>query len=285
MAVSGRELPADSAPSDAVAGYVALEPRRGLFGDVADEIRWMFTGRKGWLFGVITNLAIASAFAVMQNYDPHAVDDIRVNGLAVAIVTFSLAGVISTNQLGSDADRVRNSLERGDTVLRILLMKGAALMTIMLPVGVGIAAGLRASQGKYVAAGHAVIAITGVIVFWVGVGGLASVLAPYRPLKLRLRLQLLRERRDVVHWGLCMLLPYGIWLILWPGILWQLDWVSSRYILARHLLFGRGQGALYVYSLLMLMIGIAYGVGALLLAQLYANKYPTHLENDLRRES
>jgi hypothetical protein len=108
----------------------------------------MFTGRKGWLVGVIANLAIASVFAVFQNYDPHAVDDIRVNGLTVAIITFTLAGVISTNQLGSDADRVRNSLERGDSVFRILLLKGAALMTIMLPVAVAVSVGFRIALGN-----------------------------------------------------------------------------------------------------------------------------------------
>ncbi|HXA31675.1 MAG TPA: hypothetical protein VNV87_05420 [Acidimicrobiales bacterium] len=119
-----------------------------MVADTVDELRWMFTGRKGWLVGVIANLAIASVFAVFQNYDPHAVDDIRVNGLTVAIITFTLAGVISTNQLGSDADRVRNSLERGDSVFRILLLKGAALMTIMLPVAVAVSVGFRIALGN-----------------------------------------------------------------------------------------------------------------------------------------
>src|SRR5205823_2408795 len=79
-----------------------------------------FTGRKGWLVGIAGNLALGLAYVGLTRYDPHRAGDLKIANIGVAVTLYVLADVITTNQLGSDSERVVTSLERGDTIPRIL---------------------------------------------------------------------------------------------------------------------------------------------------------------------
>jgi hypothetical protein len=110
-----------------------LEPRAGLWWDILDELRWTWSGRKGWLLGMLGNLAFAIGYLLITDYDPHVSGDIKVANVGLAVVLWCLADPINTNQLGNDSERVVNSLTAGDSVGRILAIKNIALAVLLLP--------------------------------------------------------------------------------------------------------------------------------------------------------
>ena len=94
------------ATDDAAVGSApATEPRAGLFDDVKDELRWTFSGRKGWLLGMAFNLVVALVVIGYQRYDPHVSGDIKIANIGIAVVVYVRASTLATNQLGADADR------------------------------------------------------------------------------------------------------------------------------------------------------------------------------------
>jgi hypothetical protein len=68
----------------------------------------------------------------------HRPGDIKIGNIGVAVVLYFLADVVNTNQLGSDRDRVLASLEDGDTVGRILVIKNLALAVMLLPLALAV---------------------------------------------------------------------------------------------------------------------------------------------------
>ncbi len=62
-----------------------------------------------------------------------------------------LADVINTNQLGADADRVADRLERGHGVTHELLLKNSALAVLLLPLTVLISVSVRVVLAPYLA--------------------------------------------------------------------------------------------------------------------------------------
>ena len=63
----------------------ATEPRLGLLRDIVDELRWTFTGRKGWLVGIAGNLAMGLAYVGLTRYDPHRAGDLKIANIGVAV--------------------------------------------------------------------------------------------------------------------------------------------------------------------------------------------------------
>ncbi|HWC39862.1 MAG TPA: hypothetical protein VG476_15100, partial [Acidimicrobiales bacterium] len=158
----------------------AAEPRVGLLRDVIDELRWTFSARKGWLIGILGNLALAIGYVGYNHYDPHHVDDLRIANIGAAVVVWVLSSVLSTNQLGSDSDRVRTSLERGDSVPRILAIKNLALSLLLVPLAIAISVAVRIPLERWRLLPHAVMLDVGAVFFWMGIGSVVSVLLPYR---------------------------------------------------------------------------------------------------------
>ena len=97
----------------------ALGPRLGVVGDVADEIRWTFTKRWGWIGQILLILAIGLPVVMAMAWNPTH-DDVRVSGFATSMAGWVLASALNTNQLGFDADRAAASFRAGDTAWRIL---------------------------------------------------------------------------------------------------------------------------------------------------------------------
>ena len=63
----------------------ATEPRLGLLRDIVDELRWTFTGRKGWLVGMAGNVAMGLAYVGLTRYDPHRAGDLKIANIGVAV--------------------------------------------------------------------------------------------------------------------------------------------------------------------------------------------------------
>jgi hypothetical protein len=196
---------------DAAAGSAsATEPRAGLVDDVKDELQWTFTGRKGWLLGMVFNLVVAIVVTGYERYDPHVQGEIKIANIGVAIVIYVLAGTLATNQLGADAERVVNSLERGDRVSRILSLKNIALAVLMVPVALLVSVIVRVLVDRWRLLPHTAMYDIGAVFVWLGLGNLVSVTLPYRPISLRARL---KARPTWIRWAVRQAIPYALFYL------------------------------------------------------------------------
>jgi len=186
----------------------ATEPRLGLCGDVADELRWTFSGRRGWLLGMAGNLLVALVVVGYQHYDPHVSGDIKIAYVGIAVVLFVLADTINTNQLGADADRVVASLVRGDSVRRILAIKNLALAVLLVPVALLVSLLVRILVDRWRLVSHTAMYDIGSVFLWLGLGDAVSVLLPYRPISLRARL---KARASWKRWAVRQAAPYVLY--------------------------------------------------------------------------
>jgi hypothetical protein len=265
--------PPEPTPAPPTATAVT-EPRAGILADVADELRWTFSGRKGWLIGIGFNLVIAGIYVGYTHYDPHVRDNVKVAGIATGVAVWVLADVVNTNQLGSDADRVRASLQRRDRVSRILALKSLALAVLLLPFTCAISIGVRLAIDRWRSVPHAVMLDIWVVFVWLGAGAIVSVVLPYDPIPLRDRW---RQRRTWLRWAVCLAVPYAA-----LGVIRWLAWPADR--VARHLL-GDPHRHLLGYAFVYLCWGLVVWGICLGLAELYAGAAPGRLERDLERRS
>jgi hypothetical protein len=255
-------------------GQPATEPRLGLLLDVVDELRWTFSARKGWLIGIAGNLVIAAAYIGFTRYDPHRSGDLRITNIAVAVVVWTLADVVNTNQLGSDADRVVASLEAGDSVPRILAIKNLALAVLLVPLALMISVLVRVLVGRWHYLLHPVITDVGAVFLWFGVGNVFSVLLPFHPMSLRARL---KARPTWRRWAICQAAPYFAVIVVMPVV--HLPYVA----LYHYHVFGRYLPNIVKYSLAYLAIALVCWLLGLWLSWLYARFSRTRLVADLGR--
>jgi len=255
-----------------------LEPRVGLWGDILDELRWTWAGRKGWLVGMLGNLVFAIGYLLVTDYDPHMSDDIRVANVGLAVVLWCLADPINTNQLGSDSERVVNSLRAGDSVSRILAIKNIALAVLLVPFALLVSTIHWLLAGRWHLVPHTVVADLGAVFLWMGVGSVVSVLLPYPPLRIRARVKALLARRSVIRYAACLAAPYVLWLgiVKVLHIPWNQIW--------DHRLLGSRVADLPKYALVYLGISLVYWVIGLSIASVYDRRFPGRLIRDLERE-
>jgi hypothetical protein len=252
----------------------AEEPRIGLLGDLADELRWMLSARKGWLIGILGNLAIALIYVGFTHYDPHRAGDVRIANVGVIVVVWTLSDVVNTNQLGSDGDRVVASIEDGDSVARILAIKNLSLALLLVPLALLISVVLRLLVGRWHLFPHTALTDVGAVFLWLGVGSVISVLLPYRPISLRARL---RARSSWRRWALCQAAPYVAVGIVVP--LLHLPYFALYHF---HPLGAYSHYFIY-YSLIYLAIALGVWLVGLWLASRYARAARSRLISDLRR--
>ena len=202
-----------------------MKPRLGLFEHIIDELRWTFTGRRGWVIGMGFNLALALVFVSYQDYDPHAPGDIKVANVGLAVTAWVLAGTVSTNHLGSDVDRVVAHLNAGHSMRRILMVKQLALAALLVPFAFAITVLQRVISDRWHRLDVAFIYDIGVVFYWMGVGSFFSVFLPYRPISVRHRLGHLRNarrspehRRHVARYGIVQAVPYLLFYAAMPMV-------------------------------------------------------------------
>ena len=257
----------------AVGSAPATEPRAGLLDDVKDELHWTFSGRKGWLLGMLFNLLVAIVVIGYQRYDPHVSGDIKIANIGIAVVVYVLAGTLATNQLGADAERVINSVERGDRVSRILAIKNVSLAVMLIPVALLVSVVVRILVDRWrLMPNTALYDIAGVFV-WLGLGNLISVMLPYRPISLRARL---KARWTWLRWGLRQAVPYVLYYLGAPLLL-----TFPAVIIHVLKVFGRRDSLWYpLVSLATALVGWQVG---LWLASVWAERHRRRFEAELRR--
>jgi hypothetical protein len=252
----------------------AMEPRLGLFGDILDELAWTFRGRKGWMLGILLSLVEAWGYLALTQGDPRHFGDIKSANIAVAVGVWVLANPINTNQLGNDIEREVASLHAGDSVGRILAIKGLALAILLVPLLFLITIVHRLFIGRWTLLGHTLVWDIGAVFLWLGVGSVVSVLLPFRTIATQVRL---KARKTWLRYGLHQAAMYAGFFVLLPlhllfVTLWGL-WV-----------FGRPSDHYLDYGLLYLAMGfITWAVG-LAIADLYGRRCRAQLLADLHRD-
>jgi hypothetical protein len=190
--------------------------RPSVWETVTSELRWTLRGRIGWLAGIGVNLLAAVGFVAYGVYDTKQ-SDLRVAGLATGIALWVLADVINTNQFGSDAERVAAELEAGRPMWLVIIARNASLAFVLVPLTIMVSVVARLAVDRWRSIPAAVMLDLFVVSMWLGIGSIASVLLPYRPITF---LERWRARRSWVRWGVCLGLPYlvllGIGALSWP---------------------------------------------------------------------
>lgn len=259
---------------DAAVGIApATEPRAGLIDDVKDELQWTFSGRKGWLLGMGFNLLVALVVIGYQRYDPHVSGDIRIANIGIAVVVYVLAGTLATNQLGADADRVINSVERGDRVSRILALKNVSLALLMVPVALLVSVIVRILVDRWRLLPNTVMYDIAAVFVWLGLGNLVSVVLPYRPISLRARL---KARSTWLRWGVRQAVPYVLYYLGAPLLL-----TLPAVILHLQETFGRRDSVWY--PIVTLANSLVAWLVCLGLASVWADRHRPRFEAELRR--
>jgi hypothetical protein len=267
-----------------------LEPRVGLLGDVLDELRWTWAGRKWWLVAMVGNFATAVAYLLYTNYDPHVAGDIKGANVGLSVVLYCLADQINTNQLGNDGERVVNSLKGGDSVRRILVIKNLALALILYPIALLVTVIHEATAGSFRLFLHSAVVDLGAVFLWMGVGSVVSVILAYPPIKLvhvvrswppiKLgpRIKAILARRGIVRYALAMAAPYALWygIVKVLHLPWKAIW--------DHRLLGPRLADFIGYSFVYLGLCLAYWLLGLWLAGVYDRRYPQRVIHDLQRE-
>jgi hypothetical protein len=166
-----------------------------------------------WLVGVGANLTLSLLWLLWLPLTGHSRED-WVILVGNYFATFILADVTTTNVLGLDAQRVRESLHAGTPVRRVLLTKNLALLIIVgVPTLIVTAILTADSEPLY----RLAVTLPGVafpILTWLGVGNIVSVLLPVSAVPLRQRWherhRPVRTGRWLFHLGLPYLLLYAV---------------------------------------------------------------------------
>jgi hypothetical protein len=257
----------------AVLSGTELEPRLGLVGDVADEIRWTFTKRLGWIGQILLNLAIGLPIVFAMAWNSHR-DGVRVSGFATSIAGWVLASALNTNQLGFDADRAAASFRSGDTAWRVLFLKNLSVFVVLTPPILLLSTILRLTVAHPPdAIPIALIRDVADITVWLGFGSLLSVLLPFRPLGIRGRWE---TPSSWVRFAVCVGAPYAVYYALLKS------WHVPELAVADRL-FHHARHHVLAYSLTLLVWGFVTWSLGLVLAEVYYQCWPKKLEDDLDR--
>jgi hypothetical protein len=271
-------LPGPKAPEPVLDGdgtaFPAEPPALHPLDEVDDELRWTFHERRGWLIGIGVNLVVAGIWVGYTHYQPHSHDSFRIAGIAAGVALWVLANVVTTNQLGADAERVAHNLEHGRSVAHELALKNAALATLLLPLTVVVSVGTRLALDRWRAIPHSVILDLAVVVIWMGMGNVVSALLPYRPIRLVERWQ---RRRSWLRWILCLAVPYALYYVhRW--IVWPMNRFDHH-----HDLLGDDGRNLMAYSLLALGWSLVVWSLSLGFVRWYSTARHDRLDRDLHR--
>jgi hypothetical protein len=188
---------------------------QALWRQVVAELRWSFTPPWIWLTGVALNLALSLVWLAAEplNLRPHT-DLAIVVGSYFAV--FILADVTTTNVLGADAQRVRQSMVNQVSLRRILLLKNLTLLIIVgLPTLIVTAILTVTSEADH----RVIVTLPGVafpIMTWLGVGNIVSVALPVAVIPIRERWEQRRQLRSTARWLTHLVLPYALYLAVDP---------------------------------------------------------------------
>ena len=250
------------------------EPKVGLLGDIVDELRWTYNGRRRWLLSMAGNLVLALVVVGYSDYDPHAAGDFKIAYVGIAVVLYVLAGTITTNQLGADANRVLASVEADDSVGRILAIKNLALVALLVPVALLVSVIFRILVDRWRLFTHTAMYDVGAVFVWLALGDLVSVLLPYRPIRLRARV---KARKTWKRWAVRQAVPYALYYLGGP-VLVLLPFTILSYLKVF------GPARMVGYPAVFLVNAVAGWLLGLWLADVYAKRHRARFLTELRRE-
>ena len=182
---------------------------------VLDRLSANPSGRWSWLCGLALNLGLSLLYLIVAPLTSDSHQDLAIL-VGTYFALFLLADVTTTNALGADAERVRDRLNRGVPVRRILLRKNLALL---LAVGAPILVATALITLQTDTPDRLALTLPAVLVpilIWLGVGNAVSVAFPVAAAPLRQRWQQRRDLRTTGRWLLALAIPYLLCLAVDP---------------------------------------------------------------------
>jgi hypothetical protein len=164
--------------------------------------------------------------------------------VGAAVTAWVLADTVTTNQLGSDGERVAAALGGGVAIWRIILVKNASRAVVLLVIALFISVVATAWVGRWFQLPDALLVALDVVLTWMALGNIVSVLLPFRPIEWRRRW---RARATWPRWLLAQLIPYCLFLVV--------GWLSVPVQLVAH---GRRNVHPGLYAMVSLLFGIGY---------------------------
>lgn len=189
------------------------------------ELRWTFTWPMVWLQSVLINLVLAAVYLFFQQPNLGAQYD-TVMLYCIYFGTFILADVTTTNIFGLDIVRTTDSLNDGQSFLRILLRKNAVqFLVIVVPILL-----VTAAWTEYLYHDSELLrTLPGVLypmVVFIAIGNLISVIFPVLQAPLSWHVKHWRKWRCHVALLVSYAIPFGIfaaWVLTdVPGTLFRL---------------------------------------------------------------
>lgn len=235
---------------------------------MSDELRWNLRGRPGWLAGIGFNFVLACTYLAYYRSTSHFPDR-GLSYIGASIAAWLLADTLTTNQFGAQGEAVATALDGKVGIGRLLLVKNLGLATLLLMITLPVTVAATAWVGRWGQLHDAVLVDLHVVLVWLSLGNIVSVLLPYRPIPFHKRWQL---RHTWVRWGLCLAIPYGLYLT-----------IGEMSVLVRVLAHGRRGTHPAQYAIASLVLGIGYWLVGTLIATRLAHWRRTRLCLELRR--
>jgi len=182
-------MSADEAKRSAVrrSAVLRVDPLSRLGRRVVDEVRHVFADKpRAILLRLTITVGISLAMVAAYNFvGVRRYDDF--GQLTLYLFSAVVGSVVCTNALCFEAERVRESLSRGERMWRILVAKNLAMATLIVVAAIPVIAFLTATTHGNPAA--MVDQLVTMVFIWLGLGNVLSVLYPLRhePISARLR--------------------------------------------------------------------------------------------------
>jgi hypothetical protein len=182
-------MSADEAKRSAVrrSAVLRVDPLSRLGRRVVDEVRHVFADKpRAILLRLTITVGISLAMVAAYNFvGVRRYDDF--GQLTLYLFSAVVGSVVCTNALCFEAERVRESLSRGERMWRILVAKNLAMATLIVVAAIPVIAFLAATTHGNPAA--MVDQLVTMVFIWLGLGNVLSVLYPLRhePISARLR--------------------------------------------------------------------------------------------------
>jgi hypothetical protein len=211
--------------------------------EIRRDLRRSLRGRQGWMIGMGFNTALAAAYFSYQR-STASLPERGLIYVGAAVTAWVLADTVTTNQLGSDGERVAAALGGGISIGRIILVKNASRAVVLLVIAFFISVVATSLTGRWPQLPDALLVALHVVLTWMALGNIVSVLLPYRPIEWRKRW---RARTTWPRWLLAQLIPYCLFFVV--------GWLSVPVQLIAH---GRRNVHPGVYAVVSLVFGIGY---------------------------
>jgi len=137
--------------------------------------------------------------------------------LGLWVISVVMGGAVCINAMSFDAMRVRAALDSGARLWHLLVIKNAAVLCLVAPIGFLLSALLAWRAGDWGALFKACAFMICFIVLWLGVGNVLSILLPIRDEPIRKR----RQSGSLKQFLIAFAVAYGVGYLVNAMLVWR----------------------------------------------------------------